>query len=117
MRVEQNIEKCKSGYRVYALGKYRGTFDTLNKARSERDSFKATNIGSRRTANIEGFTERFNQAIWESDKDIAVISKMTNISRSVIWSYQNGVLPKCDNLARLAIVLNVSADWLLGIKK
>ncbi len=117
MRVEQNIEKCKSGYRVYAFGKYRGTFDTLNKARSERDSFKATNISSRRTANIEGFTERFNQAIWESDKDLSQISKQTNISRSCLWSYQNGILPKCDNLARLAIVLNVSADWLLGIKK
>lgn len=117
MRVEQNIEKCDSGYRVYAFGKYKGTFETLERARAERDFLKQTHVGGRRKANVEGFTDRLKQAIWDSDTDIVVISKQTGISRSVIWSYQNGVLPKCDNLAKLAICLNVSADWLLGINQ
>ena len=92
-------------------------FGSLDEARTERDSRKNAHKGGRRTVNLEGFTERFNRAIWESNKDISLISRQTNISRSVLWSYQNGVMPKIDNLARLAIVLNVSADYLLGIDK
>lgn len=117
MRVERNIELRNGKYIVYFNGKYCGMYDTLDEAKSERDSRKAAHKGGKRTAYLQGFTERFNQAIWDSNKDISMISKQSRVSRSVIWSYQNGVLPKCDNLAKLAVVLNVSADYLLGIEK
>ena len=117
MRVERNIEERNGKYIVYFNGKYCGMYDTIEKARAERDSRRMTHKGGRRTAYLEGFTERFNQAIWDSNKDISLISKQSRVSRSVIWSYQNGVLPKCDNLAKLAVVLNVSTDYLLGIEK
>ena len=117
MRIEQNIEERNGKYIVYFNGKYCGMFKTIEEARTERDSRKSIHRGGRRISYLEGFTERFNQAVWDSNKDISLISKQTHISRSVIWSYQNGVLPKCDNLARLAVVLNVSADYLLGIEK
>ena len=117
MRIERNIEERNGKYIVYFNGKYCGMYDTIEEAREERDSRKVAHIGSRRTAYLEGFTERFNQAIWDSKMDISMISKQSRVSRSVIWSYQNGVLPKCDNLAKLAVVLNVSADYLLGIER
>lgn len=117
MRIERNIEERNGKYIVYFNGKYCGMYDTIEKAREERDSRKAAHIGGRRTVYLEGFTERFNKAIWDSKMDISMISKQSRVSRSVIWSYQNGVLPKCDNLAKLAVVLNVSADYLLGIER
>lgn len=117
MRIERNIEERNGKYIVYFNGKYCGMYDTIEEAREERDSRKKAHIGGRRTVYLEGFTERFNQAIWDSQMDISMISKLSRVSRSVIWSYQNGVLPKCDNLAKLAVVLNVSADYLLGIER
>ena len=117
MRIERNIEERNGKYIVYYNGNYCGTYETITEARSERDSRKAAHTGGKRKAYLTGFTERFNQAIWDSNKDISLISKQSRVSRSVIWSYQNGVLPKCDNLAKLAVVLNVSTDYLLGIEK
>lgn len=117
MRIEKNIEERNGKYIVYFNGKYCGMYETIEEARAERDSRKKAHISGKRTAYLEGFTERFNKAIWESNKDITMISRQSKISRSVIWSYQNGVLPKCNNLAKLAIVLNVSTDYLLGIER
>ena len=119
MRAEKNIEIRNNKYVLYMYDGYKGTYNTLEEARKQRESIRCTHekINKRRVASLEGFTERLNQAIWDSDKDITLICKQSQISRTNLYDYRNGILPKIDNLARLALTLNVSADWLLGIKK
>ncbi len=115
MRVDKNIEKNGNRYLLYMYDRYCGCYSSLENAQKAREQYRKNHKTERRKANIEGFTERFNTAIWNSNKDVSMISKQSHVSRTAIWSYQNGSIPKADNLARLAIVLNVSTDWLLGI--
>lgn len=119
MRVERNIDKRGNKYVLYMFDAYQGIYDTLEDARRERESLRNAHEKTRpwKIASVKGFTERLNKAIWDSNKDLTLISKQSGVSRSLLWSYQNGILPKCDNLAKLAITLNVSTDWLLGIDK
>ena len=116
MRVDKNIEKIGNRYLLYMYDKYCGCYSSLESAQNAREQFKKTHKKERRVASIEGFTDRFNQAIWDSNKDLSLISRQSQVSRGAIWSYQNGAIPKADNLARLAIVLNVSTDYLLGVR-
>ena len=73
---------------------------------------------NRKTLRIEGFADRLNEAIYASGLDTVEVEKRAQVAHSQMWSYrERGVIPKCDVLARLAITLNVSTDWLLGIAK
>lgn len=117
MRVDENIEKRGNRYIVYMYDEYKGCYSTLKKAQEARDFMRKDNHKERRKVKVRGFTERLNDAIWKSDLDIKEISRRTGITRCNIWNYQNGITPKLDNLVALAVVLNVSTDWLLGISK
>ena len=116
MRVDKNIEQRGDRYVIYMYDEYKGSYNTLKEAKKARDMMKKDNHGERRKVKINGFTERLNDAIWHSDLDIKEISRRTGITRCNIWNYQNGIAPKIDNLASLAVVLNVSTDWLLGLE-
>lgn len=65
---------------------------------------------------VEGLNEKLNIAIYESGLDLSEICKRAKISRHMLWQYRfYSVTPGALALARLAVVLNVSADYLLGI--
>lgn len=65
---------------------------------------------------VNGLTDKLNQAIYESGLDLSEICKRANISRHMLWQYRfYSVTPNALILAKLAVVLNISVDYLLGI--
>ena len=89
MRAEKNIEIRNGKYVLYMFDRYKGTYNTLEEARKQRESIRSTHkkINKRRVASLEGFTERLNQAIWDSNKDISLICKQSQISRTNLCYY------------------------------
>lgn len=62
------------------------------------------------------FAKRLEQIMIERQIYPAQVAKITGIKRSVIYAYVDGThQPTAYNIKRLAIGLNVSSDWLLGI--
>lgn len=108
----------KYRYIVRIKNKHIGVYGSLTEACIARDKERATmdfNIKSNRI--INGFTWRFEQALFNCGLNLSEISKKSKVSRSIIWSYRfAGVMPNSYNLARLASVMNVSTDWLLGLR-
>ena len=65
---------------------------------------------------IYGLNDRLNEAIKKSGMNLSEISKKANITRHMLWQYRNyGITPSVAVLARLAVALDVSMDWLVGI--
>ena len=66
---------------------------------------------------IEGFNMRLLKAINDKDMSIRQVGLLTGIgSTSMNGSVHEGQMPSCINLVKLAKLLNVSTDWLLGLK-
>ena len=64
------------------------------------------------------FARRLNQIMVERNLYPADIQRLTGIRRSRVYEYTQGVVqPSMYNLKRLAEGLNVSVDWLIGVKK
>ncbi len=62
------------------------------------------------------FAKRLEQVMIERNIYPSQISKLTGIKRNVIYAYVQGTYqPTAPNIKRIAIGLQVSADWLLGI--
>lgn len=62
------------------------------------------------------FAKRLEQIMIERQIYPAQVAKITGIKRAAIYAYVDGThQPTAFNIKRLAIGLNVSADWLLGI--
>lgn len=67
---------------------------------------------------VEGFTDRLEEAIFASNLSLSEICRKANISRPLLWNYRFGnTMPQAMNLLRIALALNVSTDWLLGISR
>lgn len=65
---------------------------------------------------VNGLTEKLEKAICDSPLTLTEICKRAKISRHQLWEYRYyAVTPSALVLARLAVVLNVSTDYLLGI--
>lgn len=72
----------------------------------------------RKTQRILDLNQKIEDAIWESGLDLNDICKRAGISRSMLWEYRfNAITPSAKALAGLAIALNVSTDYLLGISR
>lgn len=119
VRVERNISLYDGRiYRVYvSQGNYLGSYKTLDEARSARDVYWSDkDRGNQRCVCVRGLTERLNKAVSESGIGLNELSRRTGIGTHTLRTYFNGEYnPKADNLAKLSIILNVSADWLLGL--
>ena len=66
---------------------------------------------------IEGFEDRLQKAINDKDMSNRQVSLITGIS----WNSMNGYInekqmPSCTNLVKLAKLLGVSTDYLLGLE-
>lgn len=66
---------------------------------------------------LEGVTERLQKAVLDSGKSSAQIIAETGISKSTYYKHMDGNPMNELHIARYCNALNVSADWLLGLKK
>ncbi len=70
----------------------------------------------RDTVIVQGLNDKLNKAIYDSDLSLNEICERAKISRHQLWEYRYyAVTPSALVLARLAVVLNISTDYLLGI--
>lgn len=64
------------------------------------------------------FARRLEQAMIEKSIYPSQLAKLSGVSRVNIYKYISGTAqPTAFNIKRLAIALDKSADWLLGIEK
>ena len=67
---------------------------------------------------VDGLSTRLRQAVADSYMSLEEIKVKTGISRSCLWYYLiNEKNPSVYSLTQLAKTLNVSTDWLLGLKE
>ena len=67
---------------------------------------------------VQGLRCRLKQAVADSNLSMTDISRKSGLSRSRLWSYLiDDVSPSVYSLARLSKTLDVSSDWLLGLKE
>ena len=65
---------------------------------------------------VGGLSERIQEAVSDKGIDITILAKRLCISRSLLYGYMYyDIMPQSNNLRKMAVELNVSADWLLGI--
>lgn len=70
----------------------------------------------KQTQIIQGLTERLEQAIIDSGMNLSELCRRAKISRHMLWQYRYyAVTPSAFVIARLAVTLGVTTDWLLGI--
>lgn len=78
-------------------------------------SIERSNLRSSSAAGLEGFKERFAEAL--GDESIYAFAKRTGISESLIRKYLNGSsVPGLDNAALIARSLGASLDWMTTSK-
>lgn len=66
---------------------------------------------------IEGFNTRLLKAIDNKDMSCRQVCLMTGIGWNCMNNYINeGQMPSCFNLVKLSKLLEVSTDYLLGLK-
>lgn len=71
---------------------------------------------ARSTTIIEGLHDKLEQAICKCPLTLTEICERAKISRHMLWQYRYAMItPSALVLARLAVVLNISTDYLLGI--
>ena len=69
-------------------------------------------------AHKDTFGERLNTVLYEQELSQADLDKRTGIGRANISRYVcNKQMPTVDSLITICKTLNVSADWLLGLRK
>ena len=69
-------------------------------------------------AHKDTFGERLNMVLYEQELSQADLDKRTGIGRANISRYVcNKQMPTVDSLIAICKTLNVSADWLLGLRK
>ena len=69
-------------------------------------------------AHKDTFGERLNMVLYERKLSQADLDKRTGIGRANISRYVcNKQMPTVDSLIAICKTLNVSADWLLGLRK
>lgn len=69
-------------------------------------------------AHKDTFGERLNMVLYEQKLSQSDLDKRTGIGRANISRYVcNKQMPTVDSLIAICKTLNVSADWLLGLRK
>lgn len=114
------IERRDKKWYAFYSEKYLGCFDSLEDAKKARETYLSnrkyeSRQGKRYTLDI--FNERLKEVVYASGMDISTISRRTGISRKMLYEYMQKSLPTAGALAKIAIALNVSVDYLLGLKE
>lgn len=111
------IKERNGKYLLFFKGKYKGTYKTYDDAEQVRLSMIETYEPVDVTVYIPLFAERLNLAIGMRNRSVVDICKQAGIHPSSISHYLNGNSPNAKALIGLALTLDVSTDWLLGIKR
>ena len=109
--------KYKDTYTLYYKNKSMGTYETLEEAERQRASLKEIREPVDLTYYLPKFWDRLNIAIGKKGLSITDICKQAGVNRTSLNHYKNGQVPSVKTLISLALVLNVSTDWLLGLEK
>ena len=115
MRQFGTIQHIKNRYYLYIRGKYVGSFKNLEEAERARESMKETYEPVEIGVYLPLFAERLNMAIGQ--RSVISVCKQASVSKTCISRYLNGESPSVKSLMSLALALNVSTDWLLGISQ
>ena len=111
------VKQKGNRFYLYHNGKCYGSYDSYEEAEENRKSFAETYERPDYTVYVPVFLDRLNMAIGESGLSLTEICRRAKIDRTNITYYmQGGRLPSVKSLIGLALTLNVSADWLLGLK-
>ncbi len=65
---------------------------------------------------IEGFWERFDQACYDRNITKKELARRIGCNRKTLYEGTNSGTPNALYIARACNVLNISSDWLLGVK-
>jgi len=112
------IRKQGNRYTVRVKGKYIGIFSDLEKAKKcrDREIQGIVPLGKNAALRMRGFEKRLEKAVLSSGMTVTLICKRADITRTQLWEYlYNMRKPSIETLAKLAVALDVSADWLLGL--
>lgn len=66
---------------------------------------------------VQGLNERLREAIFVSGKSVLTLAEEAGINYVSVYDHMNGTGVSTPYLLRYCKVLNVSADWLLGLKE
>ena len=66
---------------------------------------------------VIGLTERLREAIFASGKSVLTLAEEMGATHTAIYDHMKGVGVSVSYLLRYCKALNVSADWLLGLKE
>lgn len=110
------IRERNGKYILFFRGEYKGTYETFDEADKNRLSLIETYKPVDVTVYLPLFAERLNLAIGMKDRSVVDICKQAGIHPSSISHYLNGNSPNTKALIGLALALNVSTDWLLGLE-
>lgn len=110
------IKKRNGKYVLYYRNKYMGTYEAEEEAEEQRKSLIEIREPVDLTYYLPLFWDRLNEAIGKKNLSITDICKQARINRSSLDHYKNGQVPSVKTLISLALVLNVSTDWLLGLE-
>lgn len=113
------IRKQGNRYTVRVKGKYIGIFSDLEKAKKcrDREIQGVIPLGKNAMLRMRGFEKRLEKAVISSGMSDTLICKRADISRMQLWEYLNNMRkPSLETLAKLAVALDVSTDWLLGLE-
>lgn len=62
------------------------------------------------------FGERLKKSIRQQGYTQAKFAELIYVSPTNLWRWMHGLSePKINDLKRICIILNISADWLLGV--
>lgn len=110
------VKQKGNRFYLYHKGKCYGSYDTYEEAEEDRRLFTETYERPDYTVYVPVFLDRLNMAIGESGLSLTEICRRAKIDRTNITYYMHGRLPSAKSLIGLALTLNVSTDWLLGLK-
>ena len=66
---------------------------------------------------MEKFCERFKELRKENNLSTVELGKKLAVSNSTITRWENGtIIPSIEHLYNIAVLFNVSADYLLGLE-
>lgn len=116
MRRFGHIKERYGRYALYINSEYKGTYGSLEEAEKACESYREMYEPVDIQEYVPVFYDRLIKAIGRTGRSTTSICRQAHISTTSINRYLNGGMPNMKALIGLSVALNVSADWLLGLK-
>lgn len=116
MRKFGHIKERHGRYALYINSEYKGTYASLEEAEKVRESYRKIYTPVDIQEYVPVFYDRLIEAIGKTGRSTASICRQAHISTASINRYLNGGMPNMKALIGLSVALNVSTDYLLGLK-